>query len=153
MIQLLNFTTLDLTQKELVLLWRNHPLIRKWMMDNTEILLEDHLHFIDSLHTKTDRCYFLVQKDAEYIGVVDLIHINANTAELGIYANPDMRGVGDILMNALIHHAKTMGLSKLIAKVYTTNVRAQNLYKKFHFTQTKEIKHNTKKMNALELIL
>ena len=153
MIRLLNFTTLDQTQKELVLTWRNHPDIRKWMIDDSLIPLKNHLHFIDLLHTKTDRCYFLVQKDSEYIGVIDLTAMDANCAELGIYANPDMRGVGHILMNALIDHAKTLGLSKLIAHVYTTNVRAQNLYKKFHFIQTKETRHNTKKMNTLELTL
>lgn len=150
MIQLLNFTTLNTLQKELVLSWRNHPSIRKWMMDDKVIPLENHLRFIDLLHTKTDRCYFLVQKDAEYIGVVDLANINANTAELGIYANPDMRGVGNILMNALIDHAKTLGLSKLVANVFITNVRALNLYQKFEFSETKRIECKKKKMLTLE---
>jgi UDP-4-amino-4,6-dideoxy-N-acetyl-beta-L-altrosamine N-acetyltransferase len=149
MIQLLNFTTLDQTQKELVLSWRNHPDIRKWMIDDSLIPLENHLRFIDLLHTKTDRCYFLVQKDSEYIGVIDLTAIDSNCAELGIYANPDMRGVGHILMKALIDHAKTLGLSKLIAHMFINNVRACHLYKKFNFHETKR----TQQMITMELTL
>lgn len=153
MIQLLNFTTLDKSQKELVLTWRNHPDISKWMIDENVISWNNHLHFIDLLHTKTDRCYFLVQQNSEYIGVIDLTSMDADSAELGIYANPDIRGVGSILLSSLIDYAKTLGLSKLIANVYNTNIRAKTLYKKFHFVQTKQITHHTKKMSTLELIL
>lgn len=153
MIQLLNFTTLDQSQKELILSWRNHPDIRKWMMDESVISSDDHLDFIKLLHTKTDRCYFLVQRNNEYLGVVDLTSMNAESAELGIYANPDLRGVGSMLLSTLIDYAKSLGLSRLIANVYNTNIRAQTLYKKFHFTQTKHITHRTKKMSTLELIL
>lgn len=150
MIQLLNFTTLNLSQKELVLTWRNHPSVRKWMINDHEISLEDHLHFIDQLSSTTEKCYFLVQKDSDYIGVIDLIAIDLNCSELGIYANPDMRGVGHILMNALIDHAKKLGLSKLIAHVFVNNVRALHLYQKFDF---KETKPTHKKMITLERIL
>jgi UDP-4-amino-4,6-dideoxy-N-acetyl-beta-L-altrosamine N-acetyltransferase len=149
-IQLLNFTTLSLTQKELVLSWRNHPNILKWMINNNEISLEDHLYFIDLLSSTTQKCYFLVQKDSEYVGVIDLTDITKDSAELGIYANPDMRGVGHVLMNALIDHALRLGLSKLIAKVFVNNVRALRLYQKFNFT---EISRANKKMITLERIL
>lgn len=153
MIRLLNFTTLDQTQKELVLTWRNHPDIRKWMIDDTVIPLEDHLRFIDLLGSKTDRYYFLVQQDAQYLGVVDLTNIQPESADLGVYANPAMRGVGHILMNALITHATTLGLSKLVANVFVNNVRALRLYQKFDFRETNQTKHTHKKMITLERIL
>ncbi len=153
MIRLLNFTTLDLTQKELVLSWRNHPSVRKWMINDNEISLEDHLHFIDLLSSKTDKCYLLVEKESHFIGVIDLTDITNNCAEIGIYANPDMRGVGHILMNALIDYASTMGLSKLIANVFVNNVRALRLYQKFDFIETNQTKHTHKKMITLERIL
>lgn len=153
MIRLLNFTTLDQTQQELFLTWRNHPDIRKWMIDDTVIPLEDHLRFIDLLGSKTDRCYFLVQQDAQYLGVVDLTNIQPESAELGIYANPTMRGVGNILMDALITHATTLGISKLIANVFINNVRALRLYQEFGFIKTNQTKHTHKKMITLERIL
>lgn len=150
MTQLLNFTTLNLAQKELVLSWRNHPSIRKWMVNDHEISLEDHLHFIDLLSSKTDRCYFLVQKGSDFIGVINLTDITDTSAELGIYANPDMRGVGNSLMTELIAYASNLGLSRLVANVFITNVRALNLYQKFEFCEIKRINHKNKKMITLE---
>jgi len=152
-IQLLNFTTLDLSQKKLILSWRNHPNIRKWMINDHETSLEDHLNFIDLLSSKTDRHYFLVQKESDFIGVIDLTHVTDSSAELGIYANPDMRGVGSTLMTSLIDHASKLGLSKLIANVVITNVRALNLYRKFDFSETQRFEHKKKKMITLEKTL
>ncbi len=150
MIQLHNFTTLDLSQKELILSWRNHPSVRKWMINDNEISLEEHLHFIKLLATKANSRYILVQNESHYIGVINLTEIHNNSAELGIYANPDMRGVGSILMRALIHYALTLGISNLIANVFITNVRAQKLYQKFEFTEIRRIASNKKKMMTLE---
>jgi UDP-4-amino-4,6-dideoxy-N-acetyl-beta-L-altrosamine N-acetyltransferase len=152
-IQLLNFTSLNLIQKELILSWRNHPDIRKWMIDENKITLKDHLYFIDLLATKTDKRYFLVQKESSYLGVIDLTNITVDSAELGIYANPDMRGIGSTLMGALIDYATSQGISKLIANVFPNNVRACHLYKRFNFTETEQAKHNNKRMLTLERVL
>ena len=150
MIKLLNFTTLNLAQKELILSWRNHPSIRKWMVNEHEISLENHLSFIDLLSSKTDRLFFLVQKNSDFIGVINLTEMTDTSAELGIYANPDMRGVGNSLMTALIDYASALGLSKLIANAFITNVRALNLYQKFEFSEIKRIEQKNKKMITLE---
>ena len=150
MIQLYNFTTLDVSEKELILSWRNHPTVRKWMINDNEISLEEHLHFIDLLATKTNSRYILVQNESQYIGVINLTHIHNNSAELGIYANPDMRGVGSVLMTALIDYASTLGISHLVANVFITNVRDQKLYQKFEFTEIRRIESNKKKMMTLE---
>lgn len=150
MIQLLNFTTLDLTQRELILSWRNHPSVRKWMINDNEISLGEHLHFIDLLGTKTNSRYFLVQNESHYIGVINLTEIQNDSAILGIYANPDMRGVGSILMTALIDYTSMLGISNLVANVFITNVRARNLYQKFEFCEIKRIEYKNKKMITLE---
>ena len=57
-IKLLNFIDLKLEEKEMILKWRNHPEIRKWMYNQDEIKLEEHLSFIESLNTKEDKFYF-----------------------------------------------------------------------------------------------
>jgi len=44
-IQLLNFIDLELKEKEMILEWRNHPDIRKWMYNQDEIKFEEHLSF------------------------------------------------------------------------------------------------------------
>ena len=61
-IQLLNFIDLELKEKEMILEWRNHPDIRKWMYNQDEIKFEEHLNFIDSLKLRKDKLYFLVKK-------------------------------------------------------------------------------------------
>jgi UDP-4-amino-4,6-dideoxy-N-acetyl-beta-L-altrosamine N-acetyltransferase len=120
------------------------------MINDNEISLEDHLHFIDLLSSKSNKRYFLVQEEFDYIGVIDLTEITDSSAELGIYANPDMRGVGNILMTALIDYASALGISKLVANVFITNVRALNLYQKFDFSEIKRIECKNKKMLTLE---
>ena len=83
-IQLLNFIDLELEEKEMILKWRNHPDIRKWMYNQDEIKLEEHLNFIDSLKLRKDKLYFLVKKEDEFIGVIDFTQLvieNENVVE------------------------------------------------------------------------
>lgn len=152
MIRLLNFTTLDDTEHKLILSWRNHPDVRVWMVNQDEISMNEHLCFIESLKMRGDKRYFLVQQDDEYIGVIDLTGITENSAELGIYTNPDMRGVGDVLMRALIDYAfATLKVRTLIANVFSDNERAKHLYKKFDFTETNRTVYEKREMITMEL--
>ena len=52
-IELINFTELNLSEVKMVLKWRNNPDVRKWMYNQDEILLENHLAFIKSLKSKS----------------------------------------------------------------------------------------------------
>jgi len=74
-IQLLNFIDLEQKEKEMILVWRNHPEIRKWMYNQDEIKLDEHLSFIDSLKARKDKLYFLVKKKDEFIGVIDFTQL------------------------------------------------------------------------------
>ncbi|MFH0708574.1 MAG: UDP-4-amino-4,6-dideoxy-N-acetyl-beta-L-altrosamine N-acetyltransferase [Pseudomonadota bacterium] len=151
--QLLNFTTLEPFQHEMVLSWRNHSDIRKWMIQQKEISPQEHLNFIQSLKQRDDKWYFLVHDENCYLGVINLHRLTTSTAELGIYANPDLRGVGKILMTQLIDFAITLGVSKLIANVINHNVRACHLYQQFAFMETTKATLNEIKMTTLEKIL
>lgn len=152
--QLLDFTTLDTGQLTLVLSWRNHPNIRKWMLRDNEISMEEHLCFVQSLKNRPDKRYFLLQKSQDYLGVVDLTNINATGAELGIYANPDLHGVGKLLMSALIDYAhETLKLTHLIANVFADNEKAKDLYQKFDFVEIHRTAYNGREMITLERTL
>jgi UDP-4-amino-4,6-dideoxy-N-acetyl-beta-L-altrosamine N-acetyltransferase len=150
--RLLDFTTLNTEQLTMVLSWRNHPDVRSWMLNSDEISLNEHLSYIESLKNRSDKRYFLVQKGNDYLGVVDLTDITAISAEIGIYANPDMRGVGALLMDALIRYAfDTMKLTKLIANVFSNNEKAKRLYQKFDFKETDQTTDKERKMICMEL--
>jgi len=150
-VRLLDFTTLDTQLLTTVLAWRNHSNIRRWMLNDDEISLENHLRFVESLKNRADKRYFLVQREDEYIGVIDFTDITQNSAEIGIYANPDTRGVGETLMNALIEYGfSTLGVKMLIASVFADNDRAKHLYEKFDFAETVRAFYKGREMIVME---
>jgi len=146
MIKLTNFINLNANQKEMILEWRNNPLIRKVMYNKEQIKLEDHLNFIHSLKNNDTKQYFLVEEDNLSIGVIDFVNINILDAELGIYTNPNLKGYGKTLLKTLCTYAfNTLQLNKIYAEVNINNTKAIQLYKEFHFkTIEKKIKDNNK---------
>ena len=144
MITITDFINLTQNQKEMVLEWRNHPLIQNVMYNKEQIKLEEHLNFISSLENNHTKKYFLVEEYTQPIGVIDFVNINNNNAELGIYTNPHLKGYGKILLNTLSSYAfETLHLTKIYAEVYVDNSRAIKLYKEFHFkTIERKIKNN-----------
>ncbi|MBE0514915.1 UDP-4-amino-4,6-dideoxy-N-acetyl-beta-L-altrosamine N-acetyltransferase [Sulfurimonas sp.] len=147
-INLINFTDLTLEEKKMVLLWRNHPTIKQWMYNSDDILLENHLNFIETLNECTDKLYFLVKRDDDYIGVVDFTNIDkeSKSSEFGLYSNPFLKiaGIGRILEEISIAYAfQTLKVSILKLEVFAENEKAINLYKKFNFKEiTKKIVNN-----------
>ena len=138
-IELINFIDISSKEKKMVLSWRNHQDIRKWMSNKKEITLEEHLNYIDSLFYKKDRIYFLVKESNDYLGVIDFTNIVENEfSEFGIYVKPGLRGVGTKLMDIIINNAfNVLKLKKLTANVYVNNEKAIELYKKFNFNEIK----------------
>lgn len=91
-----NFISLSLDEKKMVLDWRNNEKIRRWM-NHTEIIpLENHLNYIESLKEREDVYYWLVYRDNEPIGVVDILDVNQenHSVETGYYLNPDYLDAG-----------------------------------------------------------
>ena len=138
MIELINFIELNYDEKLMVLEWRNHPSIKKWMFTKEPISLENHLNYIDSLSSRDDRVYFLVKNNEEAVGVIDLTDIDMlnKKAEIGLYVKPNLKGMGKLLMQRIITYAfNTLELSSLISEVFEENNSAIKLYKKFNFKE------------------
>jgi len=139
MIKLLNFTQLDYGDKVMVLGWRNHETIRKWMFNQKEIELDNHLNYIDTLATKKDRIYFLVKVDNKAIGVIDFTNIDADEADIGLYAKPNLRGMGSKLMESIINYGfNILKVKTLKAEVFEENNSGIKLYKKFAFQEVRK---------------
>ena len=151
--KLINFTKLTLDAKKMILEWRNAPSVKKWMYNRDEISLENHLAYISSLTKRDDRVYFLVQKENDFIGVVNLTEIKRKkSAELGIYINPKLKGYGSLLMNKIIEYAfNELNVKVLNANVYEENLKAINLYKKFNFKIVNKIQDKNGKLLNMEL--
>ena len=153
-IKLLNFIDLKLEEKEMILKWRNHPDIRKWMYNQDEIKFEEHLNFIDSLKLRKDKLYFLVKKEDEFIGVIDFLDLDKKEIFYGIYSNPNSKimGVGRILNEISIDFAfNSLKAHKLKLEVFEDNIQVRNLHKKYKFRETSQKYVNNKKVICMEL--
>jgi len=127
--KLKKFQDLSLKEKKEVLNWRNHPEIRKWMLNKKEISLENHLKFIDSLD---ERKIYLKIDD---LGVINF-KVFKDYVEVGIHKNPNKQKVGSKLLKTAIEYAfNELQAKKIILYVFENNIKAINLYKKFGFNE------------------
>ena len=137
-VELINFVDLSYAEKVEILSWRNHSSIRKWMFDNKPISLGNHISYIDSLKEKKDRVYFVVKQYGQGVGIIDFTNIDLNNleAEIGLYAKPMLKGVGNLLMRNILEYGfNELKLKKLVATVFENNFSAIRLYEKFNFKQ------------------
>ncbi len=151
-LNLINFIDLTLKEKEMVLKWRNHPKIKRWMHNSNDITLENHLAFIDSLKNCSDKFYFLLKQEDNYLGVIDFTNILSKTSEFGLYANIELKGVGNNLLDSVCNYGfNILQLDILRAEVYEENEKAIKLYKKFYFKETNKKTINNKVVICMEL--
>lgn len=143
--KLKNFINLSDDEIEMIRRWRNSENIRKWMYSEHLISKDEHRKFINSLKTSTDRAYWLVMKDNEYIGVIYFTNIkwDHRNAYFGIYANPEKKipGVGRILDSLAKNIAfDILNLHTLKLEVIEDNKVVINLHKKFGFKEEGRLK-------------
>lgn len=153
-ISLLNFTELSYDPILMVLSWRNHEKVRKYMLNQDEISLKNHLDFIEYLKTTTEKLYFLVRQNDNFIGVIDFYNFKDSSCEFGLYANPEIKlaGIGKILTECCIKYAfDILGLKKLKLEVLSDNERAINLYKKYNFQEVGKKGVNNREVICMEL--
>ncbi|EAH9361535.1 GNAT family N-acetyltransferase, partial [Campylobacter coli] len=68
-------------------------------------------------------------------GVIDFVNITTKSCEFGLYAKPNLKGVGQILMNEIIKYAfENLKVNTLKAYVFKDNRKALKLYQQNHFT-------------------
>ena len=104
--ELKNFTDLNEVEKILVFGWRNHLKIAPLMKTQT-IPLKEHLRFLESLKCDSTKQYFLALRGDEILGVLCFTGIERGiSCEFGIYQNPDLKGNGKALMEAMLRYAK-----------------------------------------------
>ena len=152
-IKLINFIDLNYEEKNMVLEWRNRLDIQKMMYSQSDIPLEKHLEFIDSLRVITDKLYFLVKKDNINIGVIYFTQIKSNESlVMGIYANPNLKGYGKGLLETIIYFSfEILKVVKIYSEVYFENEKAYLLYKSYGFKEYAEKIVNNKKVICMDL--
>lgn len=107
--------------------------------------LEKVSSFQRDLISKNGPVYYAINKD-KVVGWCDVFAEEnprqSHRGGLGMGILPEFRGqgIGSKLLQKVIEHAKTFGLEKIELNVYTSNVSAIGLYKKFGFEQEGLIK-------------
>ncbi len=109
---------------------------------------------MESLKTRNDKRYFLVECDGKKIGVIDFNDISPTSALMGLYANPHTKGFGSVLMYAILFYAQNaLKIDTLQAEVFLENERAKRLYDRFGFSEISRKEVNNKKVFCMELQL
>jgi len=136
MLKMVEFFNCSIREQEMILSWRNKPEVRSQMVNDEPITKDEHFQFIDNLKSRIDVDYRLVSLNNKYIGVIDLVNIKKDQAELGLYKNPNLKnyGSGILLMKCLFKLAIEKRIQKLKLRVHIDNKKAINLYKKCKFS-------------------
>ena len=128
-----DFTTLNQTELEMILTWRNDTRINLFFKKQT-VSAKEHFDFVEELKSDTSKKYFLVLEKENPIGVVNFVDINKEECELGLYQAPNVKNHGKILLQSILEYAlNTFKLKRVKACVYNQNKKAMKLFLSFDF--------------------
>lgn len=135
---LINYTELPLDQKKALLEIRNSESIRKWMIDNSIISLDQHLSFIGNLEKSSTNYYYAVLKSNEILGGISVTNWDSKqrTCEWGCFLNPKFFGFGlklGYLFIILIFHY--FSAIKIYSTVKNDNTEAMEFNKALGFRE------------------
>lgn len=122
---------------EMVLQWRNHEEIRKWMVNSEVIELSDHLKWFENNKHNQDRSFYIFEYGQVPQGYVSFVEIPNSTAlEWGFYIKPEVeKGMGNILgLTALNYAFEQLKAEKVFGQVLDFNEKSLNFHKKQGFT-------------------
>lgn len=151
-----SLSVLTYDEKIMILEWRNHDNIRKWMYNSKPIPKETHLKFIENLELDKNNRYFLVQKNNENLGVIYFHNIDftSKNTYFGLYVNPyiNVSGIGSLLEELCQEYAfDVLQVNTLSLEVFSNNIKAIKLYKKYNFNEIGKKIVNDKEVICMEL--
>ena len=137
-----NFTSAvrELAYEDLpmVLTWRNHESVRRFMYTQHTISAEEHYNWFEKIHLEKTHNLIIVE-DGEYqIGFVHFSRTqDFHIADWGFYANPFLgKGVGRILgVSALNFAFGPLGLHKVCGQAILSNDASCRFHKRLGFLQ------------------
>jgi len=137
-----NFRQITNDEIRLILEWRNHDNIRKWMYHQDIIPLEKHIQFIENLKADDTKQYWLVKRKGMDIGVISIVNIENETGEFGYYLAPFLHQSDlsvEFYYNSLLFLFEKIKIEELYGYAIVTNKSANSLATLFKF-EKKEIK-------------
>jgi UDP-4-amino-4,6-dideoxy-N-acetyl-beta-L-altrosamine N-acetyltransferase len=123
----------DLT---MVLEWRNHPEVRRFMFTQHEISLEEHSQWFTQVSQDNTRRLLIVQEQGWPFGYVQFSNVErGGVADWGFYARPDFsRGIGRKLGTLALDYAfGQLELHKVCGQAIDTNQASIRFHERLGF--------------------
>jgi len=129
---------MDHTDLELVLAWRNHPEVRRYMYTQHEITLAEHLLWFERTFQNPKKHLLIFEANHQPQGFVSFSEVgDGGVADWGFYAAPDAsKGSGRQLGRAALCHAFTqLRLHKICGQALAFNERSIQFHQSLGFQQ------------------
>jgi UDP-4-amino-4,6-dideoxy-N-acetyl-beta-L-altrosamine N-acetyltransferase len=149
-----NFIELNPRESSEVLEGRNEEWVRKWMISDREISMDEHLKFIDSLRESDDQIYFRIEYRGNFVGVYSLININDRSGIggfwIGKYARDRLLGLS-IVYHSINYIFSIFAINKILGYQLKTNTATARLNAALGFVVVPEPTESDIRMQYLEL--
>ncbi|WP_409306247.1 UDP-4-amino-4,6-dideoxy-N-acetyl-beta-L-altrosamine N-acetyltransferase [Pectobacterium sp. B1J-3] len=123
---------------ELIWRWRNHPKIREWMFNQSEIDLEEHKNWFFNELKKVDKIFLIyIHNDVE-CGFINFRKLSSNNVwEWGFYMSPEgPKGIGRHLGESSIKYAfEVIHAEKIFGEVLGYNLRSIKFHENLGFSR------------------
>lgn len=130
----------DLT---MVLAWRNHPEVRRFMFTQHEISLAEHTQWFMRAVQDNSRRLLIVQEQDSPIGYVHFSNVESGgVADWGFYANPDAaKGVGQKIGTSALDFAfGCLKLHKVCGQAIAGNHASIRFHERLGFKREAELR-------------
>jgi len=130
---------------EMVLAWRNHPEVRRYMYTQHEISLEEHTQWFEQTTYDDGKHLLIFEYQDISCGFVSFSEVeNSDITEWGFYTSPEApKGTGRLLGElALFYAFAKAGFHKVHGKVIDSNKRSANFHLNQGFNEEGVLRNN-----------
>ncbi|MDY7034796.1 MAG: GNAT family N-acetyltransferase [Thermodesulfobacteriota bacterium] len=119
---------------EIIFQWRNHPKVRHYFFDSSELSYSEHKKWFEESLKRDDRIILIAHNDSTPLGVLrfDSIETDENIAEIDIYVAPELQGQGFgkmILSEGENWAIKNTRIKSLLARVREENQASVKMFR------------------------
>ena len=140
-----HFLIRSMTEDDLpmVLTWRNHPEVRRFMLTQHEISMTEHLQWFNRVAHDSTRCLLIVQEHDNPIGYVQFSDVSpGGIADWGFYARPEaVKGNGQKIGTSALDFAfSQLKLHKVCGQTIAINQASIRFHEKLGFKREAELR-------------
>lgn len=147
---------MDVGDLPMVLSWRNHPDVRRFMFNQHEISLQEHTAWFTQVIQDQSKDLLIVEESSAPIGYVQFSHVElGGISYWGFYVRPGAsKGTGQKLGNAALEHAfGQLQLHKVCGQVIATNQASIKFHERLGFKREAEFEDQKRINNEYHTLI